>query len=102
VKLDIEKCRLIADLCHPVQVRVFVTTSNWARIAGDIATNYKHSLVMPSGKPTPRNFRSFKVRSVTFVNSGTDDQDVCNILNMPEEAKTPFRYREANFVVRRA
>jgi hypothetical protein len=102
MKVNVEKLRLIADLVHPVKTRVFLTTSNWARIAAEINLVYKDSLVMPSGKPTPKNFREMVIRSTTFINSGTDDQDVCNLLNAPEEARTPFRFREANFAVRRA
>lgn len=102
MKVSLEKLWLIAQLTYPVRARVFLTASNWGQIAREINRDYKRELQAGRGMANPKNFKDLVIMSTTFVNSGQDDQDVCNILNAPEEARTPFRFKEANFAVRSA
>lgn len=100
MRVNLEKLMLIAQLNYPTQTRVWLTTTNWGMIAAEINQTYRAELQTKGGMANAKNFKDLRFLSTTFINSGTDDQDVCNILNAPEEAKSPFRYKEANFAVR--
>ncbi len=90
----------VSALVYPVRTRMFVTSTNWAKVAAEVAATPGLQTDKWKKTPTMSNFSRLNVGTLTVVNSGTEDQDVCNALNRPEEAKTDFVYRRDHWGVR--
>lgn len=75
----------IAGICGEVETTMFVTSSEWRKLAREVSILTK--------QVNPANFRRLKLRNLTVVNSGSEDQEACNLLNVPEARKCDFQNR---------
>ena len=88
-----------AQIVYPTFTTVFLTSTDWAGVAAEVSavpnlhTNKGH-------KPTKKNFSRLNIGRLTAVNSGTEDQGVCDLLNAAEERKCDFRAKIERFGVR--
>jgi hypothetical protein len=80
----------IAGLVGEVETVMFVTSSEWARLADEIQILTK--------QVNPDNFRRLRLRNLTVVNSGSEDQEAVNILNIPEARKCDFQNRRQRLI----
>ncbi len=83
----------IAGICAEIPTTMFITSSEWARLAAEVQVLTK--------QVNPANFRRLILRNLTVVNSGSDDQLVCNLLNIPEARKCDFQNRRKRLVTGR-
>jgi hypothetical protein len=72
----LEQLDRIASLIQRDTV-IFLTASNWGRLAGEIMTKHPDDLTDKGNKPTPSNFKRLNLRGkhiLTATNSGSDDE----------------------------
>lgn len=74
--LSLRKLELIAGLVHPVPSTMFVTSTDWGRVAKETQQHLGSAIPLRKG-----SFEMLLVGPLTVVNSGTEDQEVCNLLN---------------------
>lgn len=80
----------VSSLVYPVRTTIFLTSTDWGKLFREV----QQLVGFASGRPvTWANFKKapFVIGRLTAVNSGTEDQDVCDLLNAPEERKSQFR-----------
>jgi len=70
------KYDLIAGICGETETTMYVPSSEWARFAAEVETFTKEI--------NPENFFALRMRNLTIVNFGSDDQEACNRKNAPE------------------
>lgn len=75
----------IAGICGEVETVMFITSSEWAQLAREVSILTK--------QVNPDNFSRLKLRNLTVVNSGSEDQEACNLVNVPEARKCDFQNR---------
>lgn len=94
-KRDLNFLKRVRDLTYPVHTRIWIRTSDWVKIACEVAA------VRPAGAPlpTPQNFKSLTLGRLTAIHAGTDDQEVCDLLNVDEERKSNFRAKHDAFAM---
>ncbi len=80
----------IAGVCAETPTTMFVTSHEWARLAAEVSVITKAA--------NPENFRRLQIRNLTVVNSGSDDQEACNLLNIPEARKCDFQNRRQRLI----
>ncbi len=83
----VAKYDTIAGLVGEIPTTMFVTSSEWARLAAEVQILTK--------KINPENFRRLNLRNLTVVNSCSEDQEAVNLLNVPEARKCDFQNRRA-------
>lgn len=81
----------VAGLCSPDEVTIFLTSLKWARVAKEVEA-------LNQGKPNPENFRRLRMRTTTFVNSGSEDEEAVNAVNLPEALRIGFQDRRRRLV----
>jgi hypothetical protein len=80
----------IAGICGEVETVMFVTSSEWAQLAAEIQILTKQA--------NPDNFRRLRLRNLTVVNSGSEDQEAIDLLNVPEARKCDFQNRRQRLI----
>lgn len=80
----------ISAIVYPVHTTIFLTSTQWAGVARE-ASALKGLKTSKGRKPTPRNFSQLQIGRLTAVNSTTEDQDVCDMLNAEQERLSDFR-----------
>ena len=95
----IDELWLVAGICDPVPTIMFVTSTKWNKIAKAVKKVQRRNV---DGTPTPDNFQDLKVGCLTVVNSGTADEEVVNILNIPFAEAADFQKKRAALVSGRA
>jgi hypothetical protein len=83
----------IAGIVGETPVTMFVTASEWAKLAKELEAITR--------APNPQNFRRLVLRNLTVVNSGSEDQEACNLLNVPEARKCDFQNRRQRLITGR-
>ncbi len=83
----VAKYDLIAGICGEIPTMMFVTSSEWARLAAEVQVLRKEL--------NPANFRQLNLRNLSVVNSCSEDQEAVNLLNVPEARKCDFQNRRA-------
>ena len=94
--LEMDVLRRIAALIGPVAepVRYFVTSTRWGNIAKEIEAEYVNNLSDPTNLPKPDTFKEMHIgKGLLVINSGTEDQDVVNIVNRAEAERVNFQKR---------
>jgi hypothetical protein len=99
MKRDLAFLQRVSALVYPVYTTIFLTTTDWAGIAKEVAAT-PGLKTSKNRAPTRTNFKHLIIGRLTAVNSGTDDQDVCNMLNAPEERKSQFREKHDRLAIR--
>ena len=99
-KRDLAFLRRISALVYPVHTTIFLTSRDWAGVAAEIAATPWLKTDKAGLKPTRGNFSRLKIGRLTAVNSGTEDQDVCDMLNAPEERMSDFRAKHDRWAIR--
>lgn len=89
-KRDLAFLQRVSALVYPVWTTIFLTSTDWARVAKEVS-RIPGMKTNCGRRATPRNFKQLHIGRLTAVNSGTEDQDVCDALNAPEERKSRFR-----------
>ena len=89
----------ISGLVYPVETKIFLTSADWAKVAAEVAAMPGLATDKAGVAPTRSNFSRLKIGRLTAINSGTEDQDVCNALNAPEEAKANFRAKHDRWAI---
>lgn len=84
----IPKLQTIAGLVSPTLTKMWVTSANWGLIAQELEEHY---LGPEDTKPSRGNFARLKLGSLTVINSGTEDEEVCQLLNEPEFERARFQ-----------
>ena len=95
---DLSFLMRVSGLVYPVPTRIWVRTSDWVRIATEVAAKRDPGQPLP----LPGNFQQLKIGALTAIHAGTDDQEVCDILNAPEEEKSHFRAKHDRFAIRKS
>lgn len=80
----------IAGICGDIETVMFVISSEWERLANEVQVLKKQI--------NPTNFRRLKLRNLTVVNSGSEDQEAVNLLNIPEARKSDFQNRRQRLI----
>jgi hypothetical protein len=94
-----QRCASIADPAKPVTV--FLTASVWALMVGELCALPDAVWMDPTKKPTPDTFKALALtKKFTIVNSGTDDQAVCDEKNREAERLCSWRDRHDRFAMR--
>lgn len=82
----IQRLNIIAGLI-PVDTQYYVTSTHWGYIIAELNAQYR-DLLMDKTKPAPWDLHPnkpmrFGAKSpfLTVINSGTEDQSVCDLLN---------------------
>lgn len=88
---EIRKLMVVAGLLSR-PATMYVTSAHWARIAAEIRANHQADLKQPWNLPHRDNFKRMKIGKLTVINSGTEDQEVCNTANW-FECPPDFRAR---------
>ncbi len=96
---DLAALKRISALVYPVDTTIWLTSGDWGKVAAEVAALPDLRTDRARLTPTRRNFSRLKIGRLTAVNSGTEDQDVCNALNAPEEAKSNFRSKHDRWAV---
>ncbi len=91
---------ILASGDKPLFKRAFVTATEWGQIAMEMAMYDPLDPKLPMTKPNPQNFNRMQIgKCLLVINSGTEDQDVVdnmNILEMGGDYAT-FQFRRTNF-----
>lgn len=89
----VEYYRTIAALIGQVPTTVFVTSTDWAIFAKELNEQYRGHYVNPLVLAKPGNFARAAFGSTTFVNAGTEDQEVVNVLNAESAELANFAWK---------
>ena len=85
----------------PMQKIAWVTATEWAQIAKELAGYEMIDPSKPDVRPNPANFRQMRIgKCLLLRNSGTEDQETVDLLNWREmgvEDKKIFEFRKNNF-----
>lgn len=84
----VPKLQTIAGLVSPALTTMWVTSTNWGLIAAELEAHY---LEPTDTRPSRSNFARLKLGTLTVVNSGTEDEEVCQLLNEPEFERARFQ-----------
>ena len=87
----VQKLVTISELVYPVETVMFITSTNWGLLANELATEYGDDFVVLNKRMTKQNFSRLQIGKLTVVNSGTEDQGVCDYANQEAAAKANFR-----------
>lgn len=97
----VKKWQHISRLMWDRQIVALVTSTEWAELARELKEDYGSSIT-----PTNVNFTQVMIdKNLLIRNSGTEDQEVCNIANniaLGEENLRLLEYRKANFITGKA
>ena len=98
-KRDLAFLKRVSAIVYPVYTTIFLTSTQWAGIAKEVAA--MPGLRTSQGrKPTRKNFSQLQIGRLTAVNSTTEDQDVCDMLNAEQERLSNFREKHDRFAQR--
>ena len=96
---DLAFLKRVSGLVYPVYTTIYLTSTQWAGIAAEVAA--MPGLKTDRGrKPTRKNFSQLQIGRLTAVNSTTEDQDVCDMLNAEQERLSNFREKHDRFAQR--
>ena len=96
---DLAFLKRVSALVYPVYTTIFLTSTQWAGVAKEVAA--MPGLKTDRGrKPTRKNFSQLQIGRLTAVNSTTEDQDVCDMLNAEQERLSNFREKHDRFALR--
>ena len=96
---DLAFLKRVSGLVYPVYTTIYLTSTQWAGIAAEVAA--MPGLKTDRGrKPTRKNFSQLQIGRLTAVNSTTEDQDVCDMLNAVQERLSNFREKHDRFAQR--
>lgn len=86
---------------RPLSKIAYVTSREWGEIAKELEGYDMIDPSRPTIRPNPMNFKQMRIgKCLLLRNSGTEDQDVCDMLNMRElgeEDKKIYDFRKLNF-----
>lgn len=94
----IKQLQRISGLVGDTPSRMFLTASHWGQVADEIKRQYPSALANPAGLPTPANFKALKIGALTVLNSGTDDDDVVNLMNEEDAKRANFAWKRDNLI----
>jgi hypothetical protein len=80
---------LVAGLVGKEGATLFLTSTNWSRLAEELILNSRADM-------NPRNFKVLKIRNLTVVNSGSEDQEACNEANTLHAEGAHFAWKRDN------
>ena len=96
---DLAFLKRVSGLVYPIYTTIYLTSTQWAGIAAEVAA--MPGLKTDRGrKPTRKNFSQLQIGRLTAVNSTTEDQDVCDMLNAVQERLSNFREKHDRFAQR--
>ena len=78
----VQQLNMIAGLVE-VPTIMYLTSTHWGDVVAELDAQYRGMLMDPT-KPAPWDLhpnKPIKIGQLTVVNSGTEDQEVCNLLN---------------------
>ena len=98
---DLAFLKRVSGLVYPVYTTIYLTSTQWAGIAAEVAALAPVGATTSLGRPiTPKTFQQLKLGRLTVWNSGTEDQDVCDMLNAEQERLSNFREKHDRFAQR--
>lgn len=77
---------LVAGLVGKEEATLFLTASNFGRLANEI-------IIGSRAKMNPHNFKVLKIRNLTVVNSQNEDQKACNEANRMHAENSGFAWK---------
>ena len=95
----LQRYERIAGLCAPVPTTMFVTSTEWARFTAELSALPAEIFTRPFN-PSKATHSRFLIQTLTIVNSGTEDQTVCNAANYEAERKANFREKHDALAMR--
>jgi len=90
---EVDVLRRIAALVGEANppVRYFVSSTRWGNIAREMEMDFFNELADPTNLPNPDNFKELKIgKGLLVINSGTEDEDVVNLVNRAEAERCNF------------
>jgi hypothetical protein len=84
-KSVMDKLFTIAGLCDE-ETYMFVTSTYWGEIARAVKAEHPNSPLNPGA------FKRLKILKLTIINSGSEDQEACNVINQVWAEKAHFAY----------
>ena len=89
---DLAFLKRVSAIVYPVYTTIFLTSTQWAAVAKEVAAAAPVGATTSLGrKVTPKTFEQLHIGRLTVWNSGTEDQDVCDMLNAEQERMSGFR-----------
>jgi hypothetical protein len=85
----LEYLDLVAGLVGNEKAMLFLTSTNWSRLADEIVSGSRADM-------NPHNFKVLRIRNLTVVNSGSEDQGACNEANTMYAESTHFAWKRDN------
>lgn len=96
----VARLQRIANIGYPAEIKMHCTSTLWERLVAELRSLGPGAFMDPSKMPTPENFKSMKISTTTFVNSGTADQKYVDALNAGEERKATWREKHDRLAMR--